>query len=180
MKRFAALDTSFLLALAGGEPDTEATIDYLFRNGFFPIITESVLEQLGELAESKDEMVKQNALRALKSLTTWQVLVSSNKYVENGAAQVHAERIMTQGLVPEATHFETEILVEASCHNCELLITFSKPLLDADSTTLNLALIEGDLNKVTVTIASPKTIARRLEMMEPANRGANVVVSVAS
>lgn len=163
MKRFAALDTRFILALAGGEPDAEATIDYLTRNGFVPIITESVMEQLGELLHSQDEGTRRTASNALQWLSTWQILVPPNAYVENGAAQVHAEKLLTQNLIPAASQIEAEMLVEASCHNCELLVTFSTPLLQADSTLLNLALLEGDLSKVTVTIASPEIIARRLE-----------------
>lgn len=165
MHRFAALDTKFLLALAGGEPDAEATIDYLHKTGFFPVITESVIEQLGELANCSDAMTRDAARYAAKWFVTWNILAVENEYTQNGTAQVHADRMLEQGLIPGATTLEAEMLVEASCYNCELLVTFSEPLLNAPSAPLNLALLENDLNKVTVTIASPHIIARRLQML---------------
>jgi hypothetical protein len=57
------------------------------------------------------------------------------------------------------------MLVEASCHNCELLVTFSKSLLSAPSNELNLALIENGLVTVTVAIASPEMIAQRMKLL---------------
>jgi rRNA-processing protein FCF1 len=163
--RFAALDTRFLLALAGGELDAEATIDYLQRNGFSPIITECVFEQLGELQHDPTNPAHDAAAIACKNLVTWGIYDPSNKYVDNGTSCVHAEKIMDQGLIPEATRLEAEMLVEASCHNCELFVTFSQPLLNAPSSELNLALIESGLVKVTVTIASPEMIADRLTIL---------------
>jgi hypothetical protein len=177
MPRFAALDTRFILALAGGEPDAEATIDYLHTTGFTPMITESVVEQLGELGqESANQLTRKCADYAARWMVTWNIITPSNATVNNGAAQVHAEKIIEQGLIPGASQIEAEILVEASCHNCELLVTFSDPLLNAPAAPLNLALLENDLHKVTVTIASPQIIARRLEVMNPANRNPSVTV----
>jgi hypothetical protein len=165
MPKFAALDTKFLLALAGGESDAESTIDYLHQTGFFPIITESVIEQLGELRRNGEAQARENANYAAQWLPTWNILQDGNSYTSNGTSQIHAERILEQGLIPSATQMEAEILVEASCHNCDLLVTFSKALLEAPSAPLNLALMENDLNKVTVTIASPTIIAQRLQLL---------------
>lgn len=164
MQRFAALDTKFILALAGGEADAEATIDYLQKNGFFPIITESVHEQLGELASTPQSAACEAAKYASKWLTTWGIIEIPNSYTANGTSQVHAESILQQGLIPGATEIEAEVLVEASCQNCELLVTFSESLLNAPATVLNLALIERGLDQVTVIIASPSQIAARLAL----------------
>jgi hypothetical protein len=164
--RFAALDTRFLLALAGGESDAEATIDYLQRNGFSPIITESVVEQIGELRSDKTNPAYEAASVASKMFVSWGIYDPPNPYVDNGTSCVHAEKILQQGLIPDGTTIEAEMLVEASCHNCELFITFSQPLLNAPSSQLNLALIESGLVKVTVTIASPEMIAERMKMFD--------------
>lgn len=166
MQRFAALDTKFLLALAGGEPDAESTIDYLHKNGFFPLITECVYEQLGELAQQANNPAAPHAQHASRWLSTWGILDVSNRYTENGTSQVHAEAILEQGLIPGGTILEAETLVEASCHECELLVTFSDALLNAQSAAINLALIEKGMSKVTVIIASPKQIAERLAQMQ--------------
>lgn len=162
--RLAALDTKFLLAYAGAEPDAEETLEYLRKNGFTLIITESVVEQLGELQRSKNSEVRDCAIYAYWMCPQWGVCEPSNAYVENGTSCAHAERILEQGLIPNSTRIESEILVEASCHRCDLLVTFSEPLLNAPTVPLNLALIENDMNAVTVAIASPEMIARRLKL----------------
>lgn len=162
--RFAALDTKFLLAYAGGEPDAEATLSYLQDNGFQPIITQSVIEQLGELQRDRNNPARDFAMYACWMHPHWNVWDIPNTYVDNGTACVHAEKIIKQGLIPGGSCIEAEILVEASCHGCELLITFSKPLLDAPSIQLNLALVENEMRAVTVAIASPAMIAERVRM----------------
>jgi hypothetical protein len=163
--RLAALDTKFLLAFAGGESDAEETLEYLRKNGFTLIITESVIEQLGELQRNKKHHAHDFALYASWMYPQWGVYAPSNQYVENGTSCVHAEKILDQGLIPDATKIEAEILVEASCHHCELLVTFSGPLLNAPPAPLNLALIENDMDAVTVAIASPEMIAERLKFL---------------
>jgi hypothetical protein len=45
-------------------------------------------------------------------------------------------------------------------------VTFSEQLLQADAAQVNLALLEMELNKVTVTIASPSVIAERLRLLQ--------------
>jgi len=162
--RLAALDTKFLLAFAGGESDAEETFEYLRKNGFTLIVTESVLEQLGELTHScnKTHPAHYYAMYAYWTLPRWGILEPANPYVENGTSGAHAEKIREQGLLPNATRIEAEILVEASCHRCDLLVTFSEPLLNALPGPLNLALMEGGMDAVAVAIASPKMIAERL------------------
>lgn len=164
--RFAALDTRFLLALAGGQPDAETTIDYIQRNGFHPIITESVFEQLGELQKDHTNPAFEAAVYASKNFVTWGIYDPSNPYVDNGTSCVHAEKLLQQGLIPGGTTIEAEMLVEAACHDCELLITFSNALLTASPTQLNLALIENGMVKVTVAIASPEMIAERMKLLK--------------
>lgn len=170
MPRFAALDTKFLLALAGGESDAEATIDYLAQKGFTPIATESVMEQLGELQENGDDQTKQLAGYAATWMITWGVITPSCPHAANGTAQINAARLIEQGLIDQATIIEAEILCEAACAGCEILITYSEALLDAPTTPLNLALVENDLNKVIVIIASPSLIAQRLEVLNAEQR----------
>jgi hypothetical protein len=172
MSRFAALDTRFMLALAAGESDAEATIDYLGKTGFIPVMTESVFEQLGDLASHPESAAYECAKHACKWFSTWGILDPPNPHIQNGVSQINAERILEQGLIPNCSTIEAEILVEASCLECELLITFSEPLLKAPAAPLNLALLELQLNKVTVTIASPATIATRLGRMQKEKAGA--------
>jgi hypothetical protein len=163
--RLAALDTKFLLAFAGGESDAEETLEYLRKNGFSLIITQSVVEQLGELQRNKNHPAHDFALFISWMYPQWGIYDPSNQYVDNGTSCAHADKILEQGLIPDATKIEAEMLVEASCHNCELLVTFSEPLLKAPPTPLNLALIENDMEAVTVAIASPKMIADRLKVI---------------
>lgn len=163
--RLAALDTKFLLAFAGGETDAEETLSYLHKNGFKLIITQSVVEQLVELQRDKANPAHDFAMYALWMFDKWGIFDLPNQYVENGTSCVHAENIIKQGLIPEATTIETEMLVEASCHGCELFVTFSEPLLNAPATPLNLALIENHMGAVTIAIASPKMIADRLRLV---------------
>ena len=172
--RYAALDTKFLLALAGGEQDAEGTIDYLRSIGFFPIITESVIEQIGELQRSTDSSAYIFAEIVAKNFIYWGILDVPNPNILNGTSCVHAEKILAQNLIPDGTLFEAEMLVEASCHNCEILVTFSDALLNAPSAPLNLALIDNGLVNVTVAIASPEMISQRVKIR------ANQVLEVAT
>jgi len=168
MKR-AALDTKFVLAYSASEADTAETLEYLKKSGFELIITESVVEQLAELIRDKQNPSRDFALYAFWMHPSWEVSNPANPYVEHGTSCRHAEKIIEQGLVPGATKIEAEILVEASCHQCDLLVTFSQPLLKSDTVPLNLALVENDMNAVTVAIASPAQIAARLPLLEKNN-----------
>jgi hypothetical protein len=164
--RLAALDTKFLLAFAAGEQDVEETLDYLRNNNFQIIITKSVVEQLQDLIRHKSHDAHLFALYAFWMCPKEGIFEPSNSYVDNGTSCAHAEKIREQELIPDATRIEAEILVEASCHRCDLLITFSEALLNAPIVPLNLALIENDMDAVTVAIASPKMIAERLKQLQ--------------
>lgn len=160
--RLAALDTNFLLAYAAGESDVEETFDYLRANNFQIIITRSVIEQLADLIRIKDDPNHLFALYAYWMLPSWGIVEASNPYVENGTSCAHAEKIRDQGLIPDVSRIDSEILVEASCHKCDLLITFSECLISAPSGPLNLALIDSEMDAVTIAIASPGMIAERM------------------
>lgn len=166
MNRFAALDTKFLLAFAASEPDAEETVEYLRKNKFTCIITRSVIQQLCELRQTEPDPTRSYALYAYWMFSNWGFIEQSNTYVDNGTSCKFAEDILEQGLIPGGKKHDSEILVEASCHQCELLITFSKPLLNAPSGQLHLALIECNLSAVAVAIASPDMIAGRLKVAE--------------
>lgn len=167
--RLAALDTKFILALAVGESDAEATLNYLKQNRIYPIITESVIEQLGEIKRDRTDPASDSAFYALWMFPGWGIGDPPNPHVQNGTSCLHAESLIKQGVIPGARKIESELLVEAACHECELLITFSPALLGAPPVPLNLALIENELCMVAIAIASPQMIADRLKQTAMVN-----------
>src|SRR5438105_10413142 len=99
-RRFAALDTSFLLALAAGDDNCAEVIDWLSANTVYTLATGTVLQELMDIdqQEDGDPFVKQNADRALLSLPTWGVLDAALSAIDNGIAQMVARKFIERNV----------------------------------------------------------------------------------
>jgi hypothetical protein len=164
-RRFAALDTPFLLALAGGDPDCEEIIDWLSRNNVYPLITGTVLQELEDAErEDSDPFVKQNAETALLNLATWAILDVALSPTDNGIAKIVAGKFVEKGVLPDEHENDGLVVAEAALHGCNLLVTYRKTLLDAPVEGIKFMLIESDVP--VLFVVSPDDIIAYLRKAE--------------
>src|SRR5881392_2239258 len=101
-RRFAALDTSFLLALAGGSQDCEEVIDWLSSIVVYPLVSGTVMQELADIErKDTDPFVRQNAEKAQLNLTIWGILDASLTPTDNGIAQMTARKFVEKGVLPD-------------------------------------------------------------------------------
>jgi hypothetical protein len=164
-KRFAALDTRFLLALAVGDEDCQAVIDWLSGINVYPLATGTVLQELADLErEDPDEFVRQNAENAQTQLSTWGILPAPLTAIDNGIAKIIAARLVEKKVLPDNDENDGLVVVEAAMHQCKILITFREALLDAPSAGIRFMLIENDVSDL--FIASPEDVVEYLRTIE--------------
>jgi len=153
MPRCAALDASFLLALAAGDGECESTMDSLQRGSRIPIITETIWEQLGALKNTGNPVYSHYAALALSQLTNWLIHDQSNVHSANGTSDVLAERLHDSGIIKGASVIQCRVIVEASCHDSEFLVSCDPIIQKADPVQLDRFLVENGLN--TLKILNP-------------------------
>lgn len=161
-KRFAALDTGFLLSLAVGEEKCETVIDWLSRNHIYPLVTGTVLQELDDIEqEDNDPFNRQNAQRVLQNISTWGFLEVPLTPVENGVAKIIGANLVARGLIPDECENDGLVIAEAASQGCVILVTFREGLLQAPFDALKLMLIESDVSGLIV--ASPDMITDHIE-----------------
>lgn len=145
-RRFAALDTSFLLALAAGDDDCAEVIDWLSANNIYPLATGTVLQELRDAErEDPDPFVQQNALAAQQNLPTWGILDASLTPIDNGIAKIITSKMVEKKVLPDKHEDDGLVVAEAALHGCVMLITFRPTLLDAPAAGIKLMLLESDV-----------------------------------
>jgi len=160
-KRFAALDTSFLLYLAAGDEDCQTVVDWLVSHNIYPLITGTVLQELADIEiNDPDPFNKSNAAEALTSISTWGFLSIPLEPTQNGIARIIATRIVEKDLLPDENEDDGLVVAEAAIQECKLLITYRKVLLDADYDSLRLLLLENDVSDL--AIIEPELIVKYL------------------
>jgi hypothetical protein len=98
LKRFAALDTSFLLCLAAGDEDCQTVVDWLVSHNIYPVVTGTVLQELADIDQNEaDPFVRGNAQEVETSLSTWGFLSIPLEPTDNGIAKIIAARIVEKG-----------------------------------------------------------------------------------
>jgi hypothetical protein len=156
-RKYAALDTSFLLALAIGEGDCEQVIDWLHGHNSYPLVTPTVLQELWEIFRSDKAKENRDAAgQALASFSTWGVLTAPQDPLENGIAELTAEALLSGSHCPHANKNDALVVAEAAHQGCAILITYRTPILDAPSEPLHLALLQRDA--AGLIIVSPSDI----------------------
>jgi len=167
-RRFAALDTSFLLALAGGDENCEEVIDWLSGINVYPLVTGTVLQELMDIDQQKDAdpFVKQNAERALLNLAAWGILDASLAATDNGIAKIIAGKFVEKGVLPDEQENDGLVVAEAALHECKMLVTDRETLLNAPLEGIKFMLIESDVSAL--FIVSPDHIIEYLRKTEEA------------
>lgn len=164
-KRFAALDTRFLLALGVGDDDCQTVIDWLSANNVYPLATGTVLQELADLErEDADEFVRQNAEHAQMQLSTWGILPAPLNSIDNGIAKIIASRLVEKKVLPDDAENDGLVVVEAAMHQCKILITYREALLNAHSAGIRFMLIENDVSDL--FIVSPEDVVDYLRSIE--------------
>jgi hypothetical protein len=150
-KRFAALDTSFLLFLAAGDEDCQTVVDWLVSHGIYPLVTGTVLQELADIEQNdSDPFNCGNAREVETNLSAWGFLSIPLEPTDNGIAKIIASRIVEKGLLPDENEDDGLVIAEAAIQSCNLLITYRKVLLDAPFDQLRLLLIEMDVSPLVV------------------------------
>ena len=147
-RRFAALDTQFLLDLENGDANCAEAVDILNQWGFYFIVTGTVLQELEDIACEEESQIAGHARDTLKSITNWSFITPELPSVQNGVAEIVALRLIERQLLPSAQKNDGLVIVEAAIHGCQVLLSPRKPIVDAKSDSLRLALIESDVSGV--------------------------------
>jgi hypothetical protein len=160
-KRFAALDTSFLLCLAAGDEDCEATIDWFSGINVYPLITGTVLQELADIEQTEsDPFVKANAIKVVTSISTWGFLALPLQPAENGIAKIIATKLAAKGFLPDEHENDGLVVAEAAYQNCNILVTYRESLLECSGEGLKFMLLENDVSDL--FIVSPSDVVEYL------------------
>jgi hypothetical protein len=159
--KFAALDSDFLTALEVGDDECEGVIDGLRGHGFYFIVTETPLEELGDIVYKEqgiDAERCEHAQKTILSITNWGFLTPPLKDIERAVALQVADKLVSS-LMPHGHINEGRVLAEAAFHKCRFLITRRNALLKANRNSTEVALINADLNSVVVVSPTDLNIA---------------------
>lgn len=158
-RRFAALDTTFLLALEAGCTDCAATVDWLSRINVYPLVTSCVIQELTDMKFCGSELAIDSATSVLSCIPVWGFIAPQLDATENGIAHITAGKLVDK--VIESQYINDGLIVaEAAFHRCALLITMRQCLLQASDDALSLAIVECDLSDL--FIASPQMVVAYL------------------
>jgi hypothetical protein len=145
-RRFAALDTQFLLELENGNDQCTESIDILRKLGFYFIVTATALQEIEDIStEDADAQVAAHARNTLRSITNWGFIDPPLSPVLNGVAEIVGTRLIERKILPSELKNDGMIIAEAACHNCQIFLTPRKQLWEAKFDSLRLALIECDV-----------------------------------
>jgi predicted nucleic acid-binding protein len=154
-----AVDTNFLLDLAGEEKNATKALDVLRKKTASAIIT-TVPTVLDELAYGLEIWKGPKRALALKALTClkqhWGIQSIDFIPAGHGLVELAADRILNDGLLPEEERNDAFIIAEAALMNCSMLITSDRHLLDIDNTKLRDTLKARDLGEP--SIRSPRHV----------------------
>jgi predicted nucleic acid-binding protein len=158
--KLAALDTNIPLDLAQDGAAAHNLVLRLIRLGFIPIVTQTVVQELGHLAmNGASPRTRDSAATALSSLRAWGIQPLTLKPVGNGICDVAADVIANRRLLPEEERNDAYVLVESGVCGAALLLTWDNHLLSASNEALNDVLKSFDLHPV--QILHPKVILER-------------------
>lgn len=158
--KFAAIDSSFLLALEAGDEECQGVVDGLGHYGFHFIVTETVLQELGHLVTSgTDAEIKGRAKNAIIQITNWGFLASSLSPNEMGVSLLVANDLIK--LIPGGDINDGLVLAEAAYNKCLFLLTRRAEILGANRKSIQLALIGADL--AGLMVVSPPELTKVLE-----------------
>jgi predicted nucleic acid-binding protein len=156
-RALVVLDTNVLIHLAEEHAGAHNTVLRCVKFGWIPVITQTVILELGHTAQYSDKPKKRYAATiALSNLLAWGIQPTGLKPVGNGICGIVAEQIVQRRLLPPDEKHDAYVLIEAAFHSAKKLISWDRHFLDADQAALNKLLNDYDLPAV--EICSPERI----------------------
>jgi hypothetical protein len=143
--------------LAEDSAEAHNLVRRIVRMGMSPIITQTVVSELGHLAgHGETKRKRKMAIVALSTSRSWGIQPIALKPVGNGICEVAANIIAARGLLPDEERNDAFILIEAAFCGVVMLVTWDSHLLGASNEGLNEVLKSFDLYPV--QIAHPRVI----------------------
>lgn len=142
--RFAAVDATFLIALASGDLACQATVDFLGKLRLYIIVTPASLQALQETADKNlGTRIGDLAQEALSSIALWGFLKDGLPDLETHIGANAAQYVQKSlGL----THTQSRVLTEVPLSKADLLLTNDPSLLNLDNPALELIILGRDLD----------------------------------
>lgn len=159
-KKLIALDTNVMLEMAAGGEVAHEFRETFQARGYTLTIPPRVVAEMSFLARHGEATEKRLSNIALERLQAWDIKSFDLSSVSKAVAKRFAERLLGNGLVPEAELNDARILAETAVAQIPVLATFDRHLLDVEGTELKLAFDDADLP--TVSVAHPGRLRRAL------------------
>lgn len=157
-----AVDTNFIVGLAGGDEETVEAHQTLGSRcpQHRRLVTPTVLLETRFLSrQTGDLLLRRAATIALRKLTSeWQIDAGFLSPVQHGIAEQVAREIRWRGLLPQEEKHDSLIIAEAALLNAILLVTNDSLLRGLERLTLELVCDHFDLRAP--IIATPREIVR--------------------
>lgn len=149
--RLAAVDTNILIHLAEGYAPAHNLILRLVRMGIRPIVTQTVVQELGYQSARGPTSVKRDiATRALTEMRQWGIQPAGVTPLGNGICDIVAERFRVEKVLPDGEIHDLYVIIEASFYAAVYLVTWDGDILGADENEVNRLLLNYDLNKISI------------------------------
>jgi predicted nucleic acid-binding protein len=157
--KLVALDTNVLYHLAEQYAPAHNLVRRLVRSGLTPVVTQTVVQELGHGAQfGPTAQKRQSATVALSTMLQWGVQPYTLRPVGNGICDVVADVIANRDLLPPEERNDAYVLIEAGFIAAAMLVTWDVHLLKANNEKLNGVLASFDLHPV--QIVHPEVILR--------------------
>jgi hypothetical protein len=152
--RFVALDTGFLISLAGDYDGMyQQVVDVLkITEGFDLLVSTTVIQELTSAAEheQEDPDIQRLARVALESLNLWGFLAWELSERLMGKRDEIAEMLGVRQIIDGEFETPRRIVAEAAIHQCILLVTEREVLTAVNNLALGFALLRENVTDVAI------------------------------
>lgn len=149
--KLAALDTNILIHLAEGYAPAHNLVLSLVRMGIRPIVTQTVVQELGYQVENGEtEAKRKNAIIALTMMRSWGIQPAGVKPVGNGICEIVERRFTAERILPAGEVHDVYVIIEASFYAVLFLFTWDTDILEANQKEVNRLLTNYDLSPIKI------------------------------
>jgi len=159
-KKSLALDTNFLLDLAGEKDFAHEFKEEFSSRGYSLLLPPTVVAELAFFASLKGAPQQEIANVALEKISAWKCQPFTLSSIQLAIAIRFAARLIDASLILETKQNDGKILAQTSLAKIPLLVTSDRHLLDVDEDALLLAFNDADL--LPVHPSHPKGLLKAL------------------